>query len=316
MKLLTIDPKIFEDEEDYFPLYQGLRPSQMGLLPFAQNKKHFLFGPSFSEFRKNKEMCRRERLSKYYRRTSKEYPEIVSFIIETLSSEYPEHFKLETIDDNIYLHCYLTKEVLVFDQSSNLISYKSDFEFQDAFDALSMQVPEDMVIHDFGKGGRDFASYIHLCACNGWSAEQNIGRSFDFIHAGVNRIKQIIPNTIKMMIFISTKLVTFERIAAISFKPSYILNRHPDFEHIYNTGFDKSNPAMNIRVERQTVKGFRKSNAFLFTIRTFMYNANDTKNDRIEKTKEVFTNPPIKSYAYEVIMRYRDDVLRWLNAGG
>lgn len=73
MNLLKINPNIFDNELDYFPLYNGIQPSSMGLKrkkpwveePLPENKV-FLFGDSFHEFRKSKEICREERLKKYY----------------------------------------------------------------------------------------------------------------------------------------------------------------------------------------------------------------------------------------------------------
>ena len=64
MENIKIDPKIFEREEDMFPLYDGLKRYSMGLLPFSKRKNTFMFGESFQTFRKNKELCREERLSK------------------------------------------------------------------------------------------------------------------------------------------------------------------------------------------------------------------------------------------------------------
>jgi hypothetical protein len=309
--LIKVDPKIFSYEEDFFPLYDGLKPSSMGLLPFSKHKKRFLINEkSFKMFRKNKELCRKERLSKYYRHTSKKYPEIVKFIIQTLLKEYPEYFQSKFANNVLTLQCKLTEEELKFDLEGNLVDYKSKLKFVDAMDALAMQVPEDLVVHDFGKNGRDFASSIHLCACNGWSAEEAIGRGFDHIHKGVKGIKRIIPNTLKMMVFIATKLISFERLAAISFKTTSYLNRHPDFEHIYDKPFRSK---MHIRLERQTVTGFSgATNAFLFTIRTFVYDVFDKSRLRREAVSKVFENPPEKSYAYEVIMKHRDKVLKKL----
>ena len=85
-----ISPKVFESELDFFPLYNGLKPSSMGLKKiekhsFSQNEKDkiFLFGESFSEFRKSKENCRIQDLTEYYQSLNK-YPEIVKYIFEVL----------------------------------------------------------------------------------------------------------------------------------------------------------------------------------------------------------------------------------------
>ncbi len=71
MKRITINPTAFNDEPDYFPLYNGLRNSSMGLLKFSKSSsRHFIIGPSFNVFRANKEQCRLDGLSKYYQKTN------------------------------------------------------------------------------------------------------------------------------------------------------------------------------------------------------------------------------------------------------
>lgn len=334
MNLIKIDPFVFNNEPDYFPLYEGLKPSSMGLrkiTSFSKSKKSedkvFLIGESFDSFRKSKIQCRNENLEKYYQKI--DVPsDIISFMVQELVEEYPDKFKLSKNKFGYsVLECLLTDEILIFNKDFDLISQFCDLDipYIDAFDALSMQVPEDLVIHKVPKGqfslnsssekaGQSIA--IHLCHCNGWDAQWAIGKGFDFIHEQVPRIGKIIPNTIRMLMSFF-RGVRFERIAAISFKSSSVLNRHPSDSSIWAKDFDESNPEMFLRVERQTVTGFEKSECFLFTIRTFLYDVDFTKEGavntekRLDSVMKVFSSPDKKSYAYDIINKNKDWVLNW-----
>lgn len=334
MKLLEFNTEAQNNDIDLFPLYEGIQPSAMGLKKMEKKHDHldrrsftFLIDKdSFPQFRKSKELCREERLSKYYQKTE-DYPEINKYIIETLCSEYPEFFSLKSNT----LICKLTDEELSFNNNYELThsNTKLSVPFVDLYDALAMQVPEDLVIHKVPKGQlnplkseeekRDYASVIHLCHCNGWEAEWAINKSFDFIHEGVSRINTIIPNS-KRMLLSFLKGLKFERIAAISFKTTPYLNRHSDDIKKWDKPFNQENPFMNVRVERQTVTGFEHSEAFLFTIKTYLYDMNiqkttidnELKIKRLNSIKKVFSNPDPKSYAYEVITENRKAVLSWI----
>ena len=122
MNKIHFDSSVFDHELDYFPLYDGIKPSSMGLrkMPeYGNTKKEedktFFFGESFAQFRKSKEYCRDERLSKYYQ-SLEHYPEIVESIVRSLSNENKEHFSLLEDQKFFTLNCHLTKEILVFNK--------------------------------------------------------------------------------------------------------------------------------------------------------------------------------------------------------
>lgn len=334
MKLLEVNPDIFNQELDFFPLYDGLKPSSMGLKKLnkfdsnpEERNKIFLFGDSFKTFRKSKEECRADKLEDYYQ-SVREYPEIIEYIISVLSDQNRDHFQVSKDRDLIKLECFLTDETLWFNDKYDLVNQKTNLSipFVDAFDALAMQLPEDLVIHHVPNGQlnplkseeekRDFAGKIHLMNCNGWDAKWAIDQTFNYIHKGVPRIDKIIPNAMRMMMSFFNKDIIYERIAAISFKTSKILNRHEKFIDLWKREL-KEDFDLTIRVERQTVIGFPKSEAFLFTIRTYIYEVDSRKSSidqelakkRNESVIKVFENPDEKSYAYDIILKHQKAVL-------
>lgn len=329
MNLKKMEPFVFDTELDFFPLYGGkIKPSSMGLKKLREyeseqkeENKTFLFGPSFAEFRQNKEECRNERLSKYYQSTSDKYPEIIEYIVKTLSFENRDFFSIEELDSLTILNCHLTNESLYFNSNWDLVNFKSNLTtpFVDAVDALSMQVSEDIVIHKVPNGQlnplksekekRDYASHIHLVHCNGWDAEWAINNTFDFVHKSVPRISSIIPNSSRMMLSFLNQGFRFERIAAISFKTTPYLTRHHSDINQWGKEFNKEEPYLTSRVERQTVRGFKESEAYLFTIKTYLYHIgpNEKTEDkeradkRLKDACSVFENPDEKSYSFNVI---------------
>lgn len=335
-ELIAVNPNIFDQEADFFPLYNGLKPSSMGLRKVnRQEEKLFMFGPSFETFRKSKELARTERLSKYYQNPqARHYPQIIEHMLNRLATQNPQHFLLTAQENGeVVLTCHLTKEELVFDKNFKLVAQTTclDVPFVDAFDALAMQVSEDLVIHHVPNGQlnpfkseaerQDFAALIHLSHCNGWDAEWAINQTFNYIHRAVPRIEKIIPNAMRMMLSFLNGEVMFERIAAISFKNSPILNRHESFIKQWSGDFNPASPHLHLRVERQTITGFKEEEAFLFTIRTFLYNMKpdsasllpeDVKQKRLEASLKVYENPDDKSYAYNVIMQAQLAVRKWL----
>jgi len=325
MSLVKLDPKIFDNDLDYFPLYNGLQESSMGLNKLYDEDKTFLINEdNFHIFRRSKELCREYNIEKFYKTLDENNSEVLLYIVETLAKEYPQYFTWEFDEDwGGTLSCELTNEVITVNKDLELINYESDLSisFVDTYDAVAMQIPEDIVIQkvdsDFTK---DWASVTHLCHCNGWTAEWAIGQSFDYIHRDVPRINEIIPDAMKMMKGIVNSQNRFERVAAIALKESPILNRHFDFENEWNIHFDLNDPLLHIRVERQTIRGFRKFGGYLFTIRTFTYDVDvnnssvneDIKNKRKEKIREMFEYPNERAYSFEKLKRYKEDVLKWI----
>jgi dimethylamine monooxygenase subunit A len=318
--LIEIEPEVFLNDLDYYPLYEELRPSTMGLnkLPKYNNDrdKIFQFGDSFKALRKNKLDERNQKIEKYYQRLGEPPKSILRFIINKLITEYPELFQIEDLKNGTKkLSCLKTRESLVFRQLSLTSSLENPPSVVDLLDGLAMQVSEDLVIHKIQEQS-DMASHIHLFHPNGWSAEGTIGKSFDFIHHDVEGIKSIVPNTKNMMNRILEEDFSFERIAAINFKTNKIFNRHPDFSKYYEKPFDLTNPQLFIRVERQTVTGFPKESAFLFTIRTYFYDLNPEVigKDRTKILYETFLNPKQKVYSYKFIKDNREKILKWLDS--
>lgn len=275
--------KKFPEPIDYFP---GHKPSTPAFRPIPEGSSDprdqiFQFDWNFHHHMANKRLCRAERLSKYYQ-------------------------KIEPIDLTI-INDFIRDKVV--ESLGTCILYMNDPEYFDVFDALAMQVAEDLAVYDT-KNQRVVA--LHLCHANGWSAEGNIGKSFEHIHEEVKNSKGqlIVPAPNKFVKKLMKLNSSIERVGAISFNKYADLNRHPDKKELRS--FDPTTPSLFMRVERQTVTPFAETDQFLFTIKTHFYDCSDPKY--IDSAIDIFTNPHPDLYSKWFVDEYKDQVLPWLES--
>ena len=308
------------DPFDYFPLNEGLKPSSVGLKKLPAYEDHqknsrFQFDALFYRYRASKIRSRNERLSKYYQNTGRvSSSPVIESIVDELTSQHPNYFSF----DGTWLKCFLTGNELRFDAEYRLLDQKTDLSipYVDAFDAVAMQVPEDLILHSADATG-DFSSIVHLFHPNGWSAESSIGRSFSVLHQGVPRINKVIPNTTQMVQSLIKAPQILERIAAISFRTDTILNRHPELPDAQrHQPFDRvENPKLFLRLERQTVTGFPSISSFLFTIKTYFIDCDQRGRDehKHQCIRAVFEENDPNAFSYKFINENRAQILAWLD---
>lgn len=308
------------DPFDYFPLYEGLKPSGVGLKKLPAYEDHqknsrFQFDSLFYRYRASKIRSRNERLSKYYQNSGRVNPSLViKSIVDELAAQHSSYFSF----DGTWLKCFLTGNELRFDSEYRLLDQKTDLSvpYVDAFDAVAMQVPEDLILHSADAAG-DFSSIVHLFHPNGWSAESSIGRSFSNLHEGVPRMNKVVPNATQMVQNLTRAPQVMERIAAISFRTDTILNRHPELPDAQrHRAFDRiDNPNLFLRLERQTVTGLPSISSFLFTIKTYFIDCNQKGRDerKHQCIRAVFEENDPNAFSHKFINKNRDQILAWLD---
>lgn len=272
----------------YFPLQSGRYEVKPGLFRFPHDfnngvvdEKVFQFDGLFDRYRAVKLAAREERLGKYYckHRPTEPVPRQLSqFLIETLCRQAPEYFELSQHDKLIQLHCKLTGETLLLDEDYQLRDTRGlrhETGYQDILDAIACQLQEDLALIKLDDSGHELISHLHLCFPNHWSAEAKIGRGFIRAHVPVPEMERINRHIDKL-------------IPALIYKGPYVrfawgiatdtrLNHHPvaaagvSQQEWQGRMFDPLNPALYLRVERQTLNGLPKLRSVLFTIRTYFY---------------------------------------------
>jgi len=123
------------------------------------------------------------------------------------------------------------------------------------------EIDEDFIIHRI-KDGKDFMSSAHVCFASHWLPEEKIGTNFDQIHAPVPMNLKNSKKIVEAMIYNGT----FERFVwSVIYEKRY--NFHPRFKKI---NFDKNNPKVLIKVERQVSVAFPENDFCLFILRQYV----------------------------------------------
>jgi len=192
------------------------------------------------------------------------------------------------------LNCFLTNEKIIFNDDYQLIE---NSKYKSLFDAIVSQVQEDIVICQLDDKD-DYMSLIHLCSPSYWSATEKIGKNFAQIHHPVAGMEKILTNY-RIILDAIIKKGDFYRFAwGINLDNK--LNHHPDKldeEKIFN----KNNSQLFIRVERQTLIGFKNVNSILFTIKTYYQNVLDLDKNQINLLNKSLLSMSIETLKYKKI---------------
>ena len=140
---------------------------------------------------------------------------------------------------------------------------------------IAKKIDEDLIIHRIDDE-KDYASSIHVCFPSGWYPEEKIGKSFIEIH-------QPVPMNLKN----SKKLVEaivyggiFERFVwSVVYEKKY--NFHPKLN---NKKFNKNEPEIFVKVERQVTVGFPEKNFCLFILRQYLIEEKQLDKKRLAES--------------------------------
>lgn len=322
----------------YFPLDKGHYDTGPALSSFGTDfgngeadQKVFQFDSHFFEYRQTKLDARHERLSKYYRTHMLPGDALYTaarFLIERLTLEQPEFFTLQSrSNDEIALACSLTGETLVFDRKLHLLDTEHNDngsprpDYHDALDALLCQTQEDLAIVCKSAFGRDWLGAIHLCLANHWSAEEKIGLPFQRIHQPVAGMRNDERHAEAIVNAIINKgpYVRF----AWGLCTDARLNHHPRASmnnrdtRWCEKRFDPASPSLFMRVERQTLWPFPEQRMALFTIRTYLTDCEQVRQDREQNSQLIacIESMTDEQLVYKRLQRDKDNILAWLLAG-
>jgi len=277
-------------QNTYFPLARGRYDISPGLrrlgTDFGQGKTDhhiFQFDDRFHDYRKVKLSGQREDPDKYHVQhgfTPALRSAVTGFLVDRLCREAPEWFSCTRTRNGCRLECRLSEEVLIFDPDFALGETQGTTrEYRDGFDALALQLQEDLAVLRLDERGRDLVCALHLSFPNFWSAADKIGKSFVAIHEpvpGMDSVNRHAPQLVDAMIH-KGPFVRF----AWGITTDDQLDHHPENGSSPATGrsFDPDRPELWLRVERQVMTGLPGQQAALFTIRTYLYPVADLIRD-------------------------------------
>lgn len=126
---------------------------------------------------------------------------------------------------------------------------------------IAKETEEDFLIHRI-KGDRDWLSSAHVCFASHWLPEEKIGKSFEEIHRPV---PMNLKNSRKLA-ETAARAGIFERFVwSVVHNDRY--NFHPRLPY---SKFDKVNPVVLVKVERQVTVAFPEHDFCLFILRQYL----------------------------------------------
>ena len=139
---------------------------------------------------------------------------------------------------------------------------------------------------------------------------EKVGRSFADVHApvaGMAEMNRRGDEFVTVMVRATEPLVRWAW--GVTFDDR--LDHHPSHPR---TRFDPSHPRAYLRVERQTIAGFPARGAALFTIRPYLYDVADVRQDpvRRENLSKAIESMSVASLRYKGMASSRDALLQWL----
>lgn len=247
---------------------------------------------------------------------------VVSALAERMAQEHPTIFTLIGSDTgNICLRSALTSETLHFDAQGNLTTLP-EIPHQDALDALSTQIQEDIAVVQRMPDGSDRIVALNVCAPSRWSPEEKIGSNFDRTHTPVPGMEKIRTAARGLTAAMVERPPTVRFTWGVEF--SECLNLHPLAEaanpatrHESADRLVQAHPLF-LRVERQVIYGLPNADAALFLIRPHVYDLRRLIRDvpaRRDALIAALQSMPAASRIYKGLgPKIFDAVLRWLNA--
>ena len=164
---------------------------------------------------------------------------------------------------------------------------------------IAKEIDEDLIIHR-STDNRNWMASGHVCLPSGWDPSQKIGMSFDELHTPV-------PMSLKNSDKIVNAIINagiFERyLWSVVHEKKY--NYHPIFEF---KKFDKNNPELFVKIERQVTVGFPDKGFCLFILRQYLIDEKDIDKKSLIKTISNMTTEQKKYKGLED----SDDLLDYL----
>ena len=180
----------------------------------------------------------------------------------------------------------------------------------EAFCSLAMNVQEDLAIMHVPEKGVDRLVATHVCMPSGWSPHEVLGQSFLKIHGVIPEFEAVNRAAPAMMHALTRDGVKERFVWGINFSAQ--LNRG------LGTGwvpFDSGNPELFVRVERQCMIGLPEADAFLFTIRTYIYDAMEFSPALRAKLRDALESWTPAMREYKGVTDEIDPVIAWLESG-
>jgi dimethylamine monooxygenase subunit A len=311
----------------YLPFEKGTYDVLPGLRPFgfdfgngAADACVFQIDSRFSEYRSAKLDARRNQLVPTMlvdRFTAQTAADVTRFIIHRLVTEHPQWFEPRDERGLRLLTCRLTGETFCFNDDWQLVvdcnSVDVTPNYTCALDALACQVQEDLAVTSADDSGNRLSA-LHVCLPSHWLPEEKLGKDFAEVHSPVPGMEPFTQNQqrfVAKMLGATSGLVRF----VWGLQWTDALNRHPS-RCSQSERFDPQAQNAWLRVERQTIWGLPDSRASLFTIRPYLIDVREIKQDVCLSAAlaSAVTSMSSDSLRYKGLLDDKDAFLGWLKS--
>lgn len=316
----------------YFPLLSGRYEVKPGFYKLGYDfgngradENLFQVDRQFAEYRSAKQHARDENPAKYicYADYTSEHDRIINqFIIQRLCHDHPDYFRLQPDSNGQRLECRLTGESLLFTTDGDFLDRNSStatgsHSYSNGFDALAMQVQEDLALVTINATENSLAA-VHLCLPNHWDPREKVGTDFIQVHQPVPGMEKINQSSAKLLnsCLHQGPFVRF----AWGLSSDTRLNHHPepppDTDPVEWQGrrFDRNHPAAWLRVERQTLTGLPDINGILFTIHTYHYALSELTQEHRNAIARAIRSMSTPSLAYKGLNEDFAELIDWLES--
>ncbi|MEB3298379.1 MAG: heme-dependent oxidative N-demethylase subunit alpha family protein [Candidatus Sericytochromatia bacterium] len=186
-----------------------------------------------------------------------------------------------------------------------------------SLDAFARMIAEDVAIVQRDPwSGRDGLVWIHLNSPNHWSAADKLGKDFLAVHEPVADFGAVAKAADRIIDAMINKgpFIRF----AWGVATDTVLDHHPDSPAGRDLADKTPAGALEgtfLRIERQTLKGFPRHGAALFTIRTYFKPIAEIAADpeRRELLREAISSISPEALRYKGLAPYRDLLLQALS---
>jgi hypothetical protein len=285
----------------------------------------FQLDDQFARYRAAKLAARAEALSKYVCPTAlrnRSAAQVVRYLIERLSTEYPDRFELSTTADGGYtLSCRLSLERLCLGPDFSLLEARSaqpvNPPYACAWDALACQVQEDLCLVELTPEGGDRVHALHVCLPNHWSPAEKLGQDFAAVHGPVPNMERINSKATRLLALPRDGGATFVRFAW-GLATDDRLNHHPEApadmvgSEWPGRRFDPAHPRLLVRTERQTLSAVPNTALVLFTIRTYLDDVQGYTPEQRLALAEAVESMSEEAARYKGLGDDRQAIVSWL----
>jgi hypothetical protein len=137
------------------------------------------------------------------------------------------------------------------------------------------QIPCDVVVCSKTSETQNNVSLVHLHYPNEWSAEEAIGKPFNYFHKAIKKPdgRNIVPDSYKLIDNFIYSGKFYERVGAYSIRCNPLLNLHPTTQRSKLWQKSEKIEDFYLRFERQVVAGLPEIDSFIFLIHTYFVSA-------------------------------------------